>query len=234
MRRRAGSLLGEEEHGGGELARVGGGVLDGPVSANGWMPASMISSATWMPCSRSSSAAACVIALHAERAGGPEPAAGGGAARRAAGRLDHRRGRPLLEQEGARGREERERGAGRGGGPGVERLRRRAGDRPAAERAAAIAAVGCRGVDDEVDGAVRRAACSSTARTLAWSVTSPCAARAPAAVTPASVSSDRATPVTAQPSATSRSITARPRFRAPKITALLPGRERVVTRPQYP
>ena len=127
----------------------------GPVSAIGWMPASMISSATWMPCSRSSSAAACVIALHAERARGPEAAPGGGAARRAAGRLDHRRGRALLEQERAGRGEEREGGAGRGGGPGVERLGRRACDRPAAERAAAIAAVGCRGVEDEIDRAVR-------------------------------------------------------------------------------
>ena len=109
-----------------------------------------------MPCSRSSSAAAWVIALHAERAGSPEAAPGGGAARRAAGCLDHRCGRALLEQERAGRREEGEGGAGRGGGPGIERLGRGACDRAAAERAAAVAAVGCRGVEDEIDRAVRR------------------------------------------------------------------------------
>ena len=55
---------------------------------------------------------------------------------------------------------------------------------------------------------------------LAGSVMSPRIARAPAAVTPASVSSERATPATAQPSARSTSITARPRLRAPNTSAL--------------
>lgn len=64
-------------------------------------------------------------------------------------------GVPLLEQEGSRGREEGEGGAGRRGSPGIECFGRRAGDRPTAKRAAAIAAVGRCCVDDEIDGAVR-------------------------------------------------------------------------------
>ena len=108
-----------------------------------------------MPCSRSSSAAAWVIALTPNAPAAQSPRPGGGAARRAAGCLNHRCGRALLEQEGAGRREEGEGGAGGGGGPGIERLGRSACDRPAAERAAAIAAVGCRGVEDEIDRAVR-------------------------------------------------------------------------------
>src|SRR5205823_6198779 len=64
------------------------------------------------------------------------------------------------------------------------------------------------------------AACSSTPYTLAGFVTSASSASAPDAVTPSRVLCDRATPVTAQPSLTSSSITARPRLRAPNTTAL--------------
>src|SRR5207249_486872 len=64
------------------------------------------------------------------------------------------------------------------------------------------------------------AACSNTPYTLAGSVTSPSTASAPAALTPSRVLCDRATPVTAQPSLTSSSMTARPKLRAPNTTAL--------------
>jgi hypothetical protein len=49
---------------------------------------------------------------------------------------------------------------------------------------------------------------------------SPAMASAPAASAVASVESERATAVTAQSSARRRSMTARPRLRAPKINAL--------------
>ncbi len=58
---------------------------------------------------------------------------------------------------------------------------------------------------------------------LSGSVMSPRIARPPASVTPASVSSERATPATDQPSAMSVSITARPRLRAPNTSALRVG-----------
>ena len=193
----------------------------------------MISSATWMPCSRSSSAAACVIALTPNAPAAQRPAPGGGAARRAAGRLNHGCGRSLVEQERAGSGEEGKGGAGRGGGPRIERLGRRARDRSTAERAAAVAAVGCCRVEDEIDGAVRRSGLLEHRATLAWSVTSPRTARAPAAVMPASVSSERATPVTAQPSARSSSI-ARPAEIACSEDDRVPGDERVAHVSQYP
>src|SRR4051794_38664207 len=61
--------------------------------------------------------------------------------------------------------------------------------------------------------------CSAPA-TEPWSVTSTSSASAPAARTRARVSADRAPPATAHPSARRRSMTAKPRLRAPRTRAV--------------
>ena len=91
---------------------------------------------------------------HAEGTGGPEAATRGRATGGAARHLDHRRGSILGDEKGTGGREERERGACGCRGPRFVRVGSCLRDRPAAERPAAIAAVGRGGVDDEIDAAV--------------------------------------------------------------------------------
>ena len=107
-----------------------------------------------MRCSRSSAAAAWVSARtpNAPAAHSPRP----GMPRRdgAARDLHDRRVAALLEQEARGGAEERERPAHRHRRPVLEAARPGLGERAAAERPGAAAAVGRRGVDDEVDAAV--------------------------------------------------------------------------------
>ena len=141
----------------------------------------------------------------------PQPAARDRASRRAAGDLNERRGRPRASTNCALA--ERNENAARAG---------------AAAHASKPSGSAC-AIGPPPNGPLRSppyadaafstsctppcaaAACSSTASTLAGSVTSARSASAPAALTPSSVSCERATPTTAQPFSISASITARPR-----------------------
>ena len=186
------------------------------------MPASTITSATSIPCSRNSSAAALEIARTPKEpaAHRPRPAI---ALREeppvtwttVAGRPCASSQRPLPDKN--------ENAARAGAAAHASNPSRSASaitpppNGPCRAPPYADAAFTTRSI-----GPLASAAAASADSTAAGSVTSPGIAKAPAAVIPASVSSDRATAATAQPSSCSTSITARPRLRAPNTSALRP------------
>ena len=108
-----------------------------------------------------------------------------------AGRPWARRNRPVADRN--------EKAERRGHGPAVEGIGLRLGDRTAAERPAALAAVGRGRIDDQVDVAVSLGDLLERPLTLAMSVTSARSASAPSSATPSRVASERAAPATAQP-----------------------------------
>src|SRR5579871_3245809 len=185
----------------------------------GWIPASTMSRATWIPWSRNSSAAAFVIARtpNEPAAQSPRPAI----ARRAeppvtwtsvAGSPWSSVNRPAAdrnakaERAGAAAQESKASGEASAIGPppnGPDR------SPPYADAALTTSPI----------GPCASAAACRAARTLPTSVTSASSGSAPARRTPSSVASERATPATRQPRSSSDSITARPRFRAPKTSA---------------
>ena len=183
------------------------------------MPASTISNATWMPWGRSSSAAALVIARtpNDPAAHRPRPAVARRVeppvtCTRVAGRACLIANRPLADRN--------EKAARPAPLPTIKAVKVGLGNRTAAERPGASAAVCSGRVQHELDPSVsngRPLQRAVHARGVGHiSLQRERASRADAV----QVLCDRATPATAQPSLTSSSMTARPRLRAPNTTAL--------------
>jgi hypothetical protein len=131
-------LVGQEEDGIGDPARVGEGcrreTLPRVDPSSGWMPAATISNATWMARGRLSSAAALVIARPPNDPAAHRPRPGKRAPRRAAGDLHESRCPAVHDREASASGQQGERRAGRSRRPRVKAVKVGIDNRAGAER----------------------------------------------------------------------------------------------------